>query len=76
MSFQIFIFKSYYNNTLLLDLPNDISIKKIYELVSKKINIDTKYIYLTYAGKLLNCNINIKEYNIKNNSTLHLNIRN
>ena len=54
--------------------PND-SIKKIKEEIDKKKNILPRNQKLMFNGKELNDNGTINEYNIENNSTIHLIIR-
>ena len=54
--------------------PND-SIKKIKEEIDKKKNILPRQQKLMFNGKELNDNGIINEYNIENNSTIHLIIR-
>ena len=54
--------------------PND-SIKKIKEEIDKKKNILPRKQKLMFNGKELNDNGTINEYNIENNSTIHLIIR-
>ena len=71
---QLFI-KTLTGETLEIKVsPND-SIKKIKEEIDKKKNILPRNQKLMFNGKELNENGTIEEYNIENNSTIHLIIR-
>lgn len=76
MTFQIFIFKSNYNKTKIINIDDNISVKTLYEKVSDKLNIPLKYFYLTYSGKIIYYNdLTINHYNISSGSTIHLYIK-
>ena len=71
---QLFI-KTLTGETIVIQVsPND-SIKKIKEEIDKKKNILPRQQKLMFNGKELNDNGIINEYNIENNSTIHLIIR-
>lgn len=73
MKYQIFVFKSYYNSTFVLNVDQNTKIEDIYKITSDKINIPIKYICLTYSGKFLSDKQKpITFYNIYKDSTLHL----
>jgi hypothetical protein len=61
------------DRTVLIDIEREESIKKLYDMVSNKIEIPKRYYRLNYQGKTIrskhNYN-NISDYNITNNATL------
>ena len=76
MDYQIFICKSYYNKTLVLSVNNNTSIDELYNMISYKIGIPIKYIYLIYSSKVLNDKtLLLPDYNITKESTIHLHLR-
>jgi len=76
MDFQIFIFKSYYNKTLVLTVNDNTSIDELYNMISDKISIPIQYIYLIYSSKVLSDKtLLLPDYNIRKDSTIHLHLR-
>lgn len=77
MSFQIFIFKSFHNKTITLEVNSNTTVKELYNQISTKIGIPSKFIYLIYSAKVISdLNKSIDFYNIEKESTLHLHFRN
>jgi hypothetical protein len=62
-------------NTLTFTVNNYDTLNLLLERISERINIQSKYIYLLYAGKVLQEDKSISFYPIQNNSTIFANIR-
>ena len=62
-------------NTLTFTVNKYDTLNLLLERISERINIQSKYIYLLYAGKVLQEDKSISFYPIQNNSTIFANIR-
>ena len=72
--FQIFI-KNFENKTKIYYVCNNTKISEILEEISDKEGIPQNKIKITFMGKTLNKNNNIKYYNIEKDYNLYIGIR-
>ena len=63
------------NKTYCLDIDLNISIIQLNEIITHNLNIKTNNYFLVYAGKILNKNKNLIDYDIQKESTIYLNYK-
>jgi len=72
---QIFVAISAHNKTTLLNCSPSDTTRSLKEKISKAQHIDVKDQILNYACKILKDDLPLDSYDVKPNSTLHLNLR-